>query len=518
MKQKLTLRRVLVSAVAALAAAAAVWLLCRWVGYDLQLRIGNEPVYEIANDDYTRIIDVPEDGLWQTVPLEAGQTLYGCRLRFSTHGELYRAGMVMVDLCDADGTILREAAGNYANIFDDNFTGFAFGTAYTAAQAETLCLHIYNVVEWEGPLGLWASTGTVGALALTVDGVDADATLALQYMTDDTGSWPSDLANGLAPLLAFAAFAAVLLFGLCAPLPLTVAVVGLACGLLFVRVTPALVAPDEYTHLAKCYRQSSTLLGQPVADDDDMLLVRSCDAPYFKNHTGDIGIYAYKEMLEHLGDAGCSGETIVSSDTYVTADPINNTLYLGQIAGITLARMMGLGFHGMLLLGRLCNLALYLALAAAAVNIAPQRLRGIFAGVALLAQPLQLAGSLSADAAVLGYLFCFTALCLTLRTRPARWPETVAAARQALAGWPHCQSSGAGAGRYRLGAGQYGRCFVCSPRCGYRGHPARRWCRCGWCRFAGAAVLEDPPRPQKEENLFGCHCRGCGAGHPGWAV
>ena len=35
----------------------------------------------------------------------------------------------MVDLCDADGTILREAAGNYANIFDDNFTGFAFGTA-----------------------------------------------------------------------------------------------------------------------------------------------------------------------------------------------------------------------------------------------------------------------------------------------------------------------------------------------------------------------------------------------------
>ena len=81
----------------------------------------------------------------------------------------------------------------------------------------------------------------------------------------------------------------------------------------------------------------------------------------------------------------------------------------------------------MLLLGRLCSLALYLALAAAAVNIAPQRLRGIFAGVALLAQPLQLAGSLSADAAVLGYLFCFTALCLTLRTRPARWPETVAA-------------------------------------------------------------------------------------------
>ena len=209
------------------------------------------------------------------------------------------------------------------------------------------------------------------------------------------------LAARLQKPLAAAVFIAVLLAMLHAPLYLFVPAVGLALGVTVTYVTPALVAPDEYTHLAKCYRQSSTLLGQPVADDDDMLLVRSCDAPYFKNHTGDIGIYAYKEMLEHLGDAGCSGETTVSSDTYVTADPINNTLFRGQIAGSTPARLMGLGFHGMLLLGRLCNLALYLALAAAAGNIAPQRLRGIFAGVALLAQPLQLAGSLSADAAVL---------------------------------------------------------------------------------------------------------------------
>ena len=342
MKQKLTLRRVLASAVAALAAAAAVWLLCRWVGYDLQLRIGNEPVYEIANDDYTQIIDVPEDGLWQAVPLEAGQTLYGCRLRFSTHGELYRAGMVMVDLCDADGTILREAAGNYANIFDDNFTGFAFGTAYTAAQAETLYLHIYNVVEWEGPLGLWASTGTVGALALTADGVDADATLALQYMTDDTGSWPSDLANGLAPLLAFAAFAAVLLFGLRAPLPLTVAVVGLACGLLFVRVTPALVAPDEYTHLAAAYELASRLGGETPADENGCLLVRESDAPHFGTRSGEIGILAYKaEALARQNEAGGPDALTAVSEAKAGQGSGN---YLPQALGIRLARNAGANF------------------------------------------------------------------------------------------------------------------------------------------------------------------------------
>ena len=427
MKKTLTPRRAVCGLLAALAAAAAVWLLCRWVGYELQLRLGDKQQFEIVNDDYSQIIDVPDEGLVQTFPLKAGQSICGVRLNFSTHDALYKCGMVMVDLYDENGQLLGQGAGNFLNIFNDSFTAFAYGGSYTAEKDEVLTLHIYNEVAWDGPLGLWASEGTVPGMPLYAGDTAQDATLALQIMTDRSADWPTRLAQSLAPLLAAAAFAAVLLCVWRAPAVLYLAVVGLACGLAFVQVTPALTAPDEYTHLAKCYRQSSTLLGQLVADDDDMLLVRSCDAPYFKNHTGDIGIYAYKEMLEHLGDAGCSGETTVSSDTYVTADPINNTLYLGQIAGITLARMMGLGFHGMLLLGRLCNLALYLALAAAAVNIAPQRLRGIFAGVALLAQPLQLAGSLSADAAVLGYLFCFTALCLTLRTRPARWPETVAA-------------------------------------------------------------------------------------------
>ena len=422
MKQKLTLRRVLASAVAALAAAAAVWLLCRWVGYDLQLRIGNEPVYEIANDDYTQVIDVPEDGLWQAVPLEAGQTLYGCRLRFSTHGELYRAGMVMVDLCDADGTILREAAGNYANIFDDNFTGFAFGTAYTAAQAETLHLHIYNVVEWEGPLGLWASTGTVGALALTADGVDADATLALQYMTDDTGSWPSDLANGLAPLLAFAAFAAVLLFGLRAPLPLTVAVVGLACGLLFVRVTPVLVAPDEYTHLAAAYEMASRLGGETPADENGCLLVRESDAPHFDTRSGEIGILAYKaEALARQKEAGGSDALTAVSEAKAGQGSGN---YLPQALGIRLARNVGANFYTMLRQARTFNLIFYLLLAVLAVALAPAAVRGLLACIALLPMPLQLAGSLSPDASVLGMVFCYTALCLRLRTKKAvRWEK-----------------------------------------------------------------------------------------------
>ena len=234
--------------VAALVAAGAVWLLCRWVGYDLQDRLGNQPVFEILNDDYTQIIDLPEEGLTQEVPLQAGQAFYGVRLNFSTHGQLYKSGMVMVDVNNEEGTLIAQMAGNFLNIFDDNFTAFTMDEPYIPEKAETLTVHLYNAVPWDGPLGLWASEGAVDGMELLrgdTDGEPLDATLAIQLVADYSGNWSVRLAQGLAAPLAVAAFGAVLLAVLQAPLALLVAVVGLALGCGFLQVTPALVAPDE---------------------------------------------------------------------------------------------------------------------------------------------------------------------------------------------------------------------------------------------------------------------------------
>ncbi len=440
-KQHRLLWLTLLVALAAVAVAA-------WAGFDLGQRVDNQPVYEIVNDDYTRTVVIPATadaatqddgttGLYLPVPLKSGQRIYGVRLDLTTHNWAFRQGTLYAALLDADGNAVANGELDCITIKDDTFAAITFDAPYTApgtADAEadydlanpnmTLRLWYTPGDDWDvyHLLGLWTDADTSQQMTRRNANGTTDSIVghpALQYVVNDSGSWSHVISRLLGVLTFAAVVVGFILLTHRAKLWQVVLVCGAVLGVAFAFLTPPLVGPDEYTHLAKCYRQSSTLLGRPVADDDDMLLVRSCDAPYFKNHTGDIGIYAYKEMLEHLGDAGCSGETTVSSDTYVTADPINNTLYLGQIAGITLARMMGLGFHGMLLLGRLCNLALYLALAAAAVNIAPQRLRGIFAGVALLAQPLQLAGSLSADAAVL-LIFMIPDANLALPGK--RWP------------------------------------------------------------------------------------------------
>ena len=410
-----------------LAAALAAWctvLLCRWVGYDLQERLGNTPSYEIINDDYSQIIDIPAEGLTQAMPLKAGQPFYGVRFKFSTHGQLYKSGMTMVEAYNEAGEQILFAAGNFLNIWDDTFTEFTCNEAYISDQDETLTIRLYNESAWDGPLGVWASEGEVSGMPLSVtDGDNLNATMAMQRVSDFTGSWPVALAARLQKPLAAAVFIAVLLAMLHAPLYLFVPAVGLALGVTFTYVTPALVAPDEYTHLAAAYELASTWSGQTAADENGNLLLRECDAAHFGTKTGDIGILAYKnEVIAETSESG--SPDVLTTHSEVKAGQGSGS-YLAQALGIRLARAQGKNFYTMLLYGRLANLILYLLLAALAVWLAPTSLCGLFACVALLPMPLQLAASLSPDAAVLGLVFSFTALCLRLRGEKAVWWQKI---------------------------------------------------------------------------------------------
>ena len=424
MQQNKKFLRVLCSLLAAALAAWCTVLLCRWVGYDLQERLGNTPSYEIINDDYSQIIDIPAKGLTQAMPLKAGQPFYGVRFKFSTHGQLYKSGMTMVEAYNEAGEQILFAAGNFLNIWDDTFTEFTCNEAYIPDHDETLTIRLYNESAWDGPLGVWASEGEVSGMPLSVtDGDTLNATMAMQRVSDFTGSWPAALAARLQKPLAAAVFIAVLLAMLHAPLYLFVPAVGLALGVTFTYVTPALVAPDEYTHLAAAYELASTWSGQTAAEEDGNLLLRECDAAHFGTKTGDIGVLAYKnEAIAETSEPG--SPDVLTTHSEVKAGQGSGS-YLAQALGIRLARAQGKNFYTMLLYGRLANLILYLLLAALAVWLAPTSLRGLFACVALLPMPLQLAASLSPDAAVLGLVFSFTALCLRLRGEKAVWWQKI---------------------------------------------------------------------------------------------
>lgn len=418
-------------------------LVAAWAWYDLHLRVDDQPVFEIVNDTYSQTIELlrtDEDstgfsGLYQEVQLPAEQPLYGVRVDFTTYVDAFRTGAVTATLQTADETL---AVGTLEciTIKDNTFAAIVFDAPYTAPTDQqatlTLAYQVYHEADLSHPLGLWASEGAVspGGMQVFVNGkaTPLDATLALQWMVDYSGRWSWVLSGVLGALLCAAvALGFALLFGRGGQHPLWAVVLagGLLLGGAFSVATPPLVAPDEYTHLTNSYRTASRLLGEPelVTDpetDTPVLAVRPCDAPYWRSKTGDIGIFAYKQTLSHLGEVVGRQAADTPGTEVDNGAVVNRMLYGGQTLGLLLARGLGLGYHTMLLCGRLGGLLFYLLLAALAVRLAPAAVQGMFAAVALLPMPLQLAASFSADGAVLGLVFCFTALCLALRERPAR--------------------------------------------------------------------------------------------------
>ena len=430
-------------------------LACFWTWYDLHARVDDRPQYAIQNDEYTRRVRIGPTGLDQTLQCAAGQTLHGVRLNMTTYGHAFRSCTVTAELRSEQGDLLATCTVPCTGMLDNTFADFVFDRPYTAARAETLHLRLtfQAVPEQEGgdwvegayPVGLWASRGELDGWPLT-DGLGRryNGTLAIQYITNHSAHTSGALALRVGLLVCAALTAAFVLLafrGRAGPggaesarrrLPLAAAAMAGALGLgaAFALVTPPLVAPDEYTHLAVSYRMAGRLTGAAqTTDAEGRLLVRACDAPWFSTRTGQIGIFAYTDYLGGLNAGGGNDPALTEvSAATETSGSVNNALYTAQSLGLALARRTGQSFHTMLLWGRLANLLAYATLTGAALLLAPASCAPLLACAVLLPMPLQLAGSLSPDAGLLGLTALFTALVLRLRQQPARLPGRFALA------------------------------------------------------------------------------------------
>ena len=59
-------------------------LFAAWTWYDLSFTVDNVSQYAIQNDEYSRIVRVPDTGLYQQIELTEDTRLYGVRLNVAT--------------------------------------------------------------------------------------------------------------------------------------------------------------------------------------------------------------------------------------------------------------------------------------------------------------------------------------------------------------------------------------------------------------------------------------------------
>lgn len=441
--------------IAGLLVAAITAMALAWTSYNVIHTVNGQSEYYQVHDYYAEnqvmLAADPSQGWMQEILAGPDTPLYGVRLYFSSLDRVVH-GTLHVDLLDESGQRLTGAVLDMTEILGLDFQGIVFEQPVFPAQNGTrYTLHIYyEPATSEDVLGIVYGTGPMpqeveldenqipivldpnvsisanaanpafplsGGTAQPADG----ATAAMQYITNYSGSIGLWLCVPVAAVLFVAVLGAWwLIFCKKASPVACVAYAAAALGIAWSIITPPMAGPDEYTHLAGAYSMASQMMGQPGAEMhyDDWgketyrLPMRSCDAPYMRDRSGEIGVFGYKQILDHPGGTGNSNQLTEQVEVVAPSNP-QPVQYLPQALGVLLARLLGLGFYPMLLLGRLFSVAAYTVLVALAVAAAPRSSKEIFGVAALLPMGLSLSGSFSADTTVLGMAFLFTALCIS---------------------------------------------------------------------------------------------------------
>lgn len=196
-------------------------------------------------------------------------------------------------------------------------------------------------------------------------------------------------------------------------------------GLFYMLVLTPFSTPDEAAHFASAYRLSSQILGRTAVADEEFLcqadeeererigrganvLVRNGDdVPGLYTNVGQA---TYKLVLQEMFSLDDSQGVTVRYEAPVNTSPV---VYLPQAVGISLARLLHLGYIPLVYLGRLFNLLAFAGMAALSVQIMPFR-KELLMAVAGLPMTLHLAASLSYDAAFIGLSMILLAWCFYL--------------------------------------------------------------------------------------------------------
>lgn len=180
-------------------------------------------------------------------------------------------------------------------------------------------------------------------------------------------------------------------------------------GVLFCFLFPPGTVPDELHHYESSYAYSN---GTPNLTNKE-LTMRVDDSIFVKEDMDNyIGYERYRALKDDF-------TLSVEDPSLITITAVKNFDINGNppqtkipsALGIFLGKLLGLSALVTFYLGRLCNLIFFIALAYAAVRITPIG-KNIFIAISLLPMTLHIAASYSYDAAIMGYAFAFTALCL----------------------------------------------------------------------------------------------------------
>ena len=388
-------------------AAAAAFV---FVGIDTLPYAQSKTQRVIVNDDYSVLTQaiVDREGVVQQLQVKQGTTLHGVSVNIATFARVVW-GTVYAQLQTEKGDVVASASAEMVRLKDNTFFAFLFDRPVECGKDTELYLHIYTEPQTpEDRIALWKSETSYEGFSLKENGRDVPGTIAVQYTTEHVGQ---DIVRYYLLLFVLAVLAMAVVYllawGMNAKVETLFLAAALLVGSIFALFTPIGGAPDEYVHIASAYKMSNRMLGVEEQGGWGTVTVRACDADDSMTTTVDYDSFSFQKIWQGLTDGAPEDESLTviearSADVF----PLQ---YLAQALGITLARLLHLGYVWLIVLGRLGNLLAYTVVCYWAVRLTPV-FKTMLALCALLPMSLQLAGSFSYDAYVLHLAFLGIAL------------------------------------------------------------------------------------------------------------
>lgn len=184
-------------------------------------------------------------------------------------------------------------------------------------------------------------------------------------------------------------------------------------GLIYAILIKPGTIPDETGHYLTSYAYSNVLLGKGDGLDNFVVLEESDNEFFDESRNAEPTLDTYKDFLEQFGRSQINGE-MVTSNRYALSAPAY--LYIPQMLGITVGRVLSLNALTSFYLGRIFNVILFAIMAFIAIKKLPAYKMSMFA-ICMLPMTAQLVGSLSYDSIILAIalVFCSYTMALMLK-------------------------------------------------------------------------------------------------------
>lgn len=170
------------------------------------------------------------------------------------------------------------------------------------------------------------------------------------------------------------------------------AVVGVAFGIIFMFIIPPYTTPDEQTHISTALYISNQVLGWDTLDENSAFIARETEVN--NGFEAYVSREVYNNYLEKLQMPVTEAASIKYDQMHSLAAPYG--MYTIPAIGVTIGRLLNMNGVATILLGTLCNMLFFVAMATYGIKKAPFG-KMILAGVCLLPMTLQQISSFSYD-------------------------------------------------------------------------------------------------------------------------